>query len=210
MPEIEPSVAEKALKSAKPEIEKESAVSEHESAHVFSLYQDTGDAVARNGFFWTQRLLALGAIFIVLLSVFETYSNQPESMPAVVQEPFDAVATHDSSDIMSLRGTVDLFETRRIFGPPPVAEVIDDEELVPVRGWRAELRDHWNLMGTSEVSDAAEGVILEAIVRDGRAQSLQFLHAGAMVRIADQNVEVTRVEQDRVEFRRGDEVFVLD
>ncbi len=210
MADIDPSVAEQALKSARPETDKESSVAGQGSVEVFSLSQGHGDVVAQKGFVLTQRILVLVAICVVLFSVFDTYSNQPDRMSASVQQPFDSISARVSPETMPLSRTVDLFVTRRIFGPPPVEEVVEVEAVVPVRGWRAELRDHWSLMGTSEVVGATDDLILEAIVQDGRAQRLQFLRAGEKVRVVEHEVEITRVDQDRVEFRHGDEVFVLD
>ncbi len=210
MTEKEANIAEQALKRAQPGAVSDITDSaDEQGANALPPFQKS-DALGGRTFSVAQRILVLGALLIFSFSVYDTYSNQPESMPAPEPQPFDSLDTRIGPDTMPLSATIDLFETRRIFGPPPADTEPTVEEEAPVRGWRAEVRDHWRLKGSSEVPSATDDVVLEAIVFDGRAERLQFLRVGETVRIADRDVEVTRVEVDRIELRREDEILVLD
>ena len=210
MADKESTVAEQVFKNMQTEDEADLSVADHEFATPSALALGGATTAAQRGFFLTQRILVLGAICVVLLSVFDTYSNQPDALPAIEQQPFDAVQTFGVADGISLAASIDRFDERRIFGPPPVVDAQDTPEVSPIRGWRAEVREYWDLKGSSQVSGVADEFVLEAIVFDSRAQRLQFLRAGMVIQISEHEVDVTRVEPDRVELRRGDEVFVLD
>jgi len=162
------------------------------------------------GFALTQRLFVLAAIIVVLISVYDSYSNQPHSQPALAQQSFDALHVQTVPSQTSLSDAINLYEQRRIIGPPPPVDRTETNEVATVRGWRAEVREYWELKGSSVIHGVQNDGILEAIVFDNRAERLQFFRAGQTVEIAGADVDISRVDPDRVELRLGDEVFVLD
>jgi len=162
------------------------------------------------GYRLSQRLFVLAGLVLSLFSVYETFSNQPVASPSLTPRSFDAVKVPVLADGASLAETIDMFERRRIFGPPPPDGPGSGEEPVPVRGWRTEVRENWDLKGTSVVPGNEGEQILEAIVFDKRSESLQFLRAGQRAQILDKDVQVARIDADRVELRLGEEVLVLD
>ena len=155
------------------------------------------------------RILVLGAILLLLLGVYETYSSIPETVPGLLPRPFDSVAFETVPDGVALSEAVDRFARRRIFGMPPPQDQSDPGPVVQTRGWRAYVRDHIDLLGTSAVEDEGS-TLLEGIVMDKKAGRMQFLREGTALRIEDQEVTVIRVSENQVELRREEEVIVVD
>lgn len=187
-------------KSAAPESAVEPEEQESDFAQAETLDQSRGFRISRDLFVF----LAIG---LFGFSIYEAYSNQLIREGDLAQLPFDSVQKPVLAERMSLSESIELFDKRRIFGEPSS----DAPKPGPtIRGWRAELRQHWVLKGTSAISDLSEEDGYEAIVFDNRSKRLQFLRSGQTVNIADQDVEVVRVDAQRVELRRGEEVYVLD
>ncbi len=155
------------------------------------------------------RLLIVGAVLLLLLGGYETYSSIPGEVPAFSARPFDAVSVDAMPDGIALNEAVDRFARRRVFGVPPPQDPPNGPDVPAARGWRAYVRDHMDLMGTSAVEEEGRS-LLEAIMMDKKAGRMQFLREGMAFRIEDQEVTVVRVSENQVELRRGEEVLVVD
>ena len=180
----------------------DTSFADHQEA-VEPLRAGRGVRVAR-------RLFCLAALLLLLLSVYESYSSLPTPSAVLPQREFDLPTFMVGQPTIPLNEAIDRFERRRVFGQPPPVSQPGGEEAVPVRGWRAEVREQWDLLGTSLVGEDADRAVLEAIVMDNRSRRMQFLREGETVRIVEQEVVVTLVEADRVELRRGDEILIVD
>ncbi|MFU8779611.1 MAG: hypothetical protein ACNA71_01135 [Kiritimatiellia bacterium] len=173
-----------------------------------ALFAGNMEVFSSKGFAISKQLLVVGALVLVFLSVYDTFSEQPDPLPAVIQQEFDAVAARAVVPGTALSQTIDMFDDRRIFGPPPPAS--PDQVPPVVHGWRTAVRESWELKGISQNPGAEGDASLEAIVFDSRSQRLQFLRVGESIRISDADVVISRIHQDRIELRRGDEVLILD
>lgn len=153
------------------------------------------------------RAFSLVALILVVLSVYETYRNRPAQAGQVRPVVFDQVAVRVPAEGVPVNEAMDMFARRRIFGPPPPQQEMAATENAPVVGWRAYVRDHYSLMG---MSDLADGSLREAIVMDNKVKKMQFLREGQVLSIANQDVEVSHIGTETVEFKRGDELLTIE
>jgi hypothetical protein len=186
-------------------------VAQDDPSRVFPVRTRNVAISCGQGLAITRRVFLFIAGLIVLLSVYETFSKQSASLPPVEQVSFDALQMQPMVRQFALPDAIDRMTGRRIIGVPPRDQDGGDKPPPPPeRGWRAEVREHWALKGTSVFAGNVDGGGLEAIVFDNRAQRMQFLRADLVLRIADQEVRVSRVEPNLVELRSGDEVLILN
>lgn len=158
---------------------------------------------------WVSRGLVLGAVLLLLLSGYETYSSLPSEMPEWNPRRFDTGIARVDINEMPFHEAVDRFARRRIFGDPPPPGDDDTRDPTGARGWRAYVREHMVLKGISAVG-TGDARALEAIVLDAQTERLQFLQEGHQIKITGQDVTVARIGDNQLELQHDEEVLILD
>ncbi len=151
----------------------------------------------------------LGAVLLLLLSGYETYSSLPSEMPEWNPRRFDTGIARVDINEMPFHEAVDRFARRRIFGDPPPPGDDDTRDPTGARGWRAYVREHMVLKGISAVG-TGDARALEAIVLDAQTERLQFLQEGHQIKITGQDVTVARIGDNQLELQHDEEVLILD
>ena len=154
------------------------------------------------------RLLTLAALLLIAGSAYELVQAipEPESAPPPPDRAFLEAAV--AVRLPRVEDTIDRYARRRIFGRPPTTPIVPEEERTILRGWRAEVRDHFRLMGISIVQqagpDGTRRPVREAIVLDSRSGNMHFVSAGKSLVIKEDHVTVRDVLPDAVVLESGE------
>jgi len=150
----------------------------------------------------TCRLLVLATLLLAAGGAYELVKAVPE--PEAAPPPPDRAFLEATAALRLPRveDTIDQYARRRIFGRPPSVPIAHDPDPQVLRGWRAEVRDHYRLMGISiveqTIADGTRRPIREAIILDGRSGNMHFVSTGKRLVIKEDHVTVQEVLPDAV------------
>jgi len=161
-------------------------------------------------------LLGAAAIFLCI-SCLEIGANIRSPLPPVTQTALTTAETTEPNTLLAtLSDTLDIYSKKRIFGKP-------DPKIVPpagsgtdtrLAGWRAYVRNNFNLLGLSQVSrradDGTEQNVREAILVDKHTSNMHFLSVGQTILIEKQTVRLGEIKDEKVTLSVGDEKVTLD
>ena len=173
----------------------------------------SGDSPVKIGA--VNNLLVLLAVIALCFSGYEIYRNMPKPAEVFSTAELDLSDSGETLVVASLSDTIDMFDTKRIFGKPP--EPWDPGKGRPppeaFEGWRAYARDNLEFKGLSTVvrqkPDGGSEKVLEAIVMDTKAKRMHFLRVGSKMEIKKKDVRVDKIEGKELIFVCEDESLAI-
>lgn len=161
------------------------------------------------------KILAVVVLIGLGLVGYEIYRNQPAPETKYPPEELSLLDNGEKLVIASLSDTLDMFDTRRIFGKPPARWKDKEDPLKPpvMTGWRAYARDNLVFKGRSTVNvpqdDGTTKQVLEAIVMDKKENKMHFLRVDSKIHLLDKDVRVEKIDGNRLTFTYGKESLTI-